>query len=72
MAQHGLSGSIRVRRSESFKIGSKVYVPFPKIGEIFNRRGKESIKLFDKDDFIIHPRLGKLYHLPGKIIFIDE
>jgi len=68
---HGLTGSIRVRKSESFKIGSKVYVSSSKIGEIFNRRGNGSVKSFDKDDFIVHPVKGKLYYLPGKVTRVE-
>ena len=68
---HGLSGSIRVLKSESFKMGSKVYVPFSKIGDIFNRRGNVLVKSFDKDDFIIHPTKGKLFLFPGKVIRIE-
>jgi hypothetical protein len=68
MAKHGLEGCVRVLKSESFKIGSKVYVPMHRISSIFNRRGNSAVANFDKDDFIIHPVKGKLYLYPGKVI----
>jgi len=68
MAQHGLSGAIRVKKSESFKMGNKVYVKHTKIGDIFNKRGEGALRQFDKDNFIIHPTKGKLFLLPGNVI----
>jgi hypothetical protein len=68
---HHLSGSVRVLKSESFKMGSKVYVPFHKVANIFNGRGRKAIASFDKDDFIVHPNKGKLFYYPGKVVRVN-
>ena len=68
---HGLSGAIRVKKSESFKMGKDVYITNNKIGDIFNKRGQGAIRKFDKDNFITHPTKGKLYLYPGKVIRIE-
>ena len=65
---HALSGSIRVSKSESFKLGNKTYVASHHIARIFNGRGRKSVNSFDKDDFIIHPTKGKLVCFPGKVV----
>lgn len=67
MLDYKLKGSIRVLRSESFKIGSDVYVPFHKIANIFEKRDSVVAK-FDRDNFIIHPTKGKLFLYPGKVV----
>ena len=63
-----LSGSIRVAKTECFKIGSKVYVPFHKVATLFEKRSNKNIQAFDKDDFIVHPTKGKLVCYPGCVI----
>ncbi len=65
---HGLSGSIRVSKSESFKMGRKVYVASHHIARIFSGKGRKAVDSFDKDDFIIHPTKGKLVCFPGKVV----
>jgi hypothetical protein len=63
-----LSGSIRVSKTECFKIGSKVYVPFYKVATLFEKRSNKNIQAFDKDDFIVHPTKGKLVCYPGRVV----
>ena len=65
---HALTGSIRVSKSESFKIGNKVYVASHHIARIFSGRRRKAVTNFDKDDFIIHPTKGKLVCFPGKVV----
>lgn len=65
---HGLSGSIRVAKSESFIVNNKTYVASHHISRIFGGRGRKAVIDFDKDDFIIHPTKGKLVYFPGKVI----
>lgn len=67
MEDHKLKGSIRVLKSESFKIGSDVYVPFHKIANIFEKRDSVVAK-FDRDNFIVHPTKGKLFLYPGNVV----
>lgn len=71
MKNHGLTGSIRVSKSESFKMGSKVYVASHHVARVFNGRGRKSVQTFDKDDYIVHPTKGKLVCYPGKVIRVD-
>jgi hypothetical protein len=68
---HGLKGSVRVAKSESFKMGSKVYVAPHHIARIFNGKGRKAVNSFDKDDFITHPTKGKLVCFPGKVIRVE-
>lgn len=65
MLESKLKG-IRVPKSESFKIGSDVYVPYYKIIDIFSKRDSVIAK-FDRDNFIVHPVKGKLYLYPGSV-----
>ncbi len=65
---HGLAGSIRVGKSESFKIGRKTYVAAHHISRIFSTSGRKLVNEFDKDDFIVHPTKGRLVCFPGKVI----
>jgi hypothetical protein len=72
MQQHGLTGSIRVPKSESMVMGNKTYVAPHHIERIFNGRGRKAVTSFDKDDYITHPTKGRLLCYPGKVIRMDR